>query len=46
MPRYKVIAEIVVSVEAEDEYEARDRGVDLMEWGDADISVEEDDEDA
>ena len=44
MPKYIVTAEIVVCVDAEDEYKAQDMAFDLMEWGNADFSVEEEDD--
>ena len=45
MPMYKVTATIEVNTEADDEYEAIDIGTDCMDWGNADITVEEADDD-
>tara|TARA_R100001591_G_scaffold46770_2_gene57537 strand:+ start:1825 stop:1968 length:144 start_codon:yes stop_codon:yes gene_type:complete len=45
MPRYKVKATIEVNTEADDEYQAIDIGTDCMDWANADITVEETDDD-
>ena len=45
MPMYKVTATIEVNTEAENEAEALDLGTDCMDWANADITVEEDDDD-
>jgi len=45
MPLYKVTATIEVNTEADNEYQAIDIGTDCMDWANADITVEETDED-
>lgn len=45
MPMYKVIATIEVNTEAEDEAEALEIGTECLDWGNADITVEETDDD-
>ena len=45
MPMYKVIATIEVNTEAEDEDEALEIGIECLDWGNADITVEEVDDD-
>ena len=45
MPLYKVTATIEVNTEADDEYQAMDIGTDCMDWANADITVEETDDD-
>lgn len=45
MPMYKVTATIEVNTEADDEYQAIDIGTDCMDWANADITVEETDDD-
>ena len=45
MPMYKVTATIEVNTEANDEHQAIDIGTDCMDWGNADITVEEADDD-
>lgn len=45
MPTYKVTATIEVNTEADDEYQAIDIGTDCMDWANADITVEETDDD-
>ena len=45
MPMYKVTATIEVNTEAEDEDEALAIGLDCMDWGNADVTVEETDDD-
>ena len=45
MPMYKVIATIEVNTEAEDEAEALEIGTECLDWGNADITVEEVDDD-
>ncbi len=45
MPMYKVTATIEVNTEADDEAEAIDLGTDCMDWANADITVEEADDD-
>ena len=44
MPRYKVTATMEVNTEAADEAEAIDIGTDCMDWANADITVEETDD--
>ena len=46
MPMYKVTATIEVNTEADDEYQAIDIGTDCMDWANANITVEETDDDA
>ena len=46
MPMYKITATIEVNTEADDEYQAIDIGTDCMDWANADITVEETDDDA
>ena len=45
MPMYKVTATMEVNTEADDEAEAIDIGTDCMDWANADITVEEIDDD-
>ena len=45
MPMYKITATIEVNTEADDEYQAIDIGTDCMDWANADITVEETDDD-
>tara|TARA_R100000329_G_C7529426_1_gene186746 strand:+ start:43 stop:183 length:141 start_codon:yes stop_codon:yes gene_type:complete len=45
MPMYKVIATIEVNTEAEDEAEALEIGIECLDWSNADITVEEVDDD-
>lgn len=45
MPMYKVTATIEVNTEADDEYQAIDIGTDCMDLANADITVEETDDD-
>ena len=45
MPMYKITATIEVNTQADDEYQAIDIGTDCMDWANADITVEETDED-
>ena len=45
MPMYKVTATIEVNTEADDEYQAIDIGTDCMDWANADITVEETEDD-
>ena len=45
MPMYKVIATIDVNTEADDEAEALEIGTECLEWGNADITVEEETDD-
>ena len=45
MPMYKVTATIEVNTEAEDEDEALEIGIECLDWGNADITVEEVDDD-
>ena len=45
MPMYKVTATIEVNTEADDEAEALEIGTDCLDWGNADITVEETDDD-
>jgi len=42
---YKITATIEVNTEADDEYQAIDIGTDCMDWANADITVEETDDD-
>ena len=44
MPMYKITATIEVNTEADDEYQAVDIGTDCMDWANADITVEETDD--
>ena len=44
MPMYKITATIEVNTEADDEYQAMDIGTDCMDWANADITVEETDD--
>jgi len=44
MPRYKVTITIEVNTEAADEHEAETIALDCADWGNADISVEEDED--
>ena len=45
MQMYKVTATIDVNTEADDKYQAIDIGTDCMDWANADITVEETDDD-
>ena len=45
MPLYKITATIEVNTEADDEYQALEIGTDCMDWANADITVEETDND-
>ncbi len=45
MPMYKITATIEVTTEAEDESEALDIGEECLDWSNADITVEETDDD-
>ena len=45
MPLYKITATIEVNTEADDEYQALEIGTDCMDWANADITVEETDDD-
>ena len=45
MPMYKVTATMEVNTEAKDEAEAIDIGLDCMDWANADVTVEETDDD-
>ena len=46
MPMYKITATIEVTTDAEDEDEALEIGIDCLDWSNANIEVEEiDDED-
>ena len=45
MPMYKITATIEVTTEAEDEAEALDIGEECLDWSNADITVEETDDD-
>ena len=45
MPMYKVTATIEVNTEADDEAEALEIGTDCLDWSNADITVEENDDD-
>ena len=45
MPMYKITATIEVNTEADDEAEALEIGTDCLDWGNADITVEETDDD-
>ena len=45
MPMYKITAIIEVNTEADDEAEALEIGTECLDWGNADITVEENDDD-
>ena len=45
MPMYKITATIEVNTEADDEAEALEIGEQCLDWSNADITVEEDDDD-
>ena len=45
MPMYKITAIIEVNTEADDECEALEIGEQCLDWSNADITVEEDDDD-
>ena len=45
MPMYKITATIVCNTDAEDEAEALEIGTDCLDWSNADITVEETDDD-
>ena len=45
MPLYKITATIEVNTEADDEYQALEIGTDCLDWSNADITVEETDDD-
>jgi len=45
MPMYKITATIELNTDAEDEAEAMEIGTDCLDWSNADITVEETDDD-
>jgi len=45
MPMYKITATIELNTDAEDEAEAMEIGTDCLDWSNADITVEEADDD-
>jgi len=45
MPLYKITATIEVNTEADDEHQALEIGTDCLDWSNADIIVEEADDD-